>query len=151
MEADRQKKIFLLRILVLSFALLIFGAWIFNLKGEIKTAKENVGQIKDEDAVELKQEFNNILDRMNKEIDELKAAKEQAIAPIVSSSSLPEIPLLIATSSATSSLLATSSEPILTGKENSNCPEYIDCMPTIGEARPCVVPPGCEGKTIIAY
>jgi hypothetical protein len=32
-----------------------------------------------------------------------------------------------------------------------NCPKYIDCMPTIGAAKSCVVPLGCEGITIIAY
>lgn len=32
-----------------------------------------------------------------------------------------------------------------------SCPEFINCMPTIGEARPCVIPPGCENITQIAY
>lgn len=38
-----------------------------------------------------------------------------------------------------------------TSTSNTNCPEWINCMPTIGEARPCVIPPGCEGITQIAY
>ncbi|MDP3837148.1 MAG: hypothetical protein Q8Q67_03540 [bacterium] len=33
----------------------------------------------------------------------------------------------------------------------TSCPEYINCMPTIGEARPCLIPPGCENYTQIAY
>jgi glutamine synthetase adenylyltransferase len=37
------------------------------------------------------------------------------------------------------------------GEINNNCPEYINCMPTIGEQRPCQIPVGCESKTIIAY
>jgi len=32
-----------------------------------------------------------------------------------------------------------------------SCPPSINCMPTIGEARPCVVPVGCEKITQIAY
>ena len=32
-----------------------------------------------------------------------------------------------------------------------NCPEWINCMPTIGEARSCVIPLGCEDITKIAY
>jgi hypothetical protein len=34
---------------------------------------------------------------------------------------------------------------------SSSCPAYIDCMPTIGQARPCVIPTGCEAITQIAY
>lgn len=33
----------------------------------------------------------------------------------------------------------------------SSCPEWINCMPTIGEARSCNIPPGCEGITQIAW
>ena len=55
-----------------------------------------------------------------------------------------------ATSSPANSSTSTStpSSPIL---KNNNCPAYINCMPTIGEARSCQVPPGCEGVTVIAY
>ncbi len=35
--------------------------------------------------------------------------------------------------------------------KRSGCPEYINCMPSIGEARPCIVPVGCEKITQIAY
>ena len=38
-----------------------------------------------------------------------------------------------------------------TTTEFINCPEWINCMPTIGEARSCVIPPGCEDITKIAY
>ena len=34
----------------------------------------------------------------------------------------------------------------------TNCPAYVNCMPTFGEpARPCVIPPGCEGVTEKVY
>lgn len=40
-----------------------------------------------------------------------------------------------------------SSEPSL-----ANCPQYINCMPTIDVGRPsCQVPVGCENITVIAY
>lgn len=32
-----------------------------------------------------------------------------------------------------------------------NCPEFINCMPSIGETRPCSIPVGCENITQIAY
>ena len=35
--------------------------------------------------------------------------------------------------------------------KRTSCPEYINCMPTIGESKPCVVPVGCEKITQIAY
>jgi len=38
-----------------------------------------------------------------------------------------------------------------TNTEFINCPEWVNCMPTIGEASPCVIPPGCEDITKIAY
>ena len=34
---------------------------------------------------------------------------------------------------------------------NSACPEFIDCMPSFGEVNQCVIPPGCENITQIAY
>lgn len=36
------------------------------------------------------------------------------------------------------------------GDSNFVCPEYINCMPGPGLRTPCVIPPGCEGKTKIA-
>lgn len=36
-------------------------------------------------------------------------------------------------------------------KQKTDCPEYINCMPSIGESRPCIIPAGCEGVTQIAY
>jgi hypothetical protein len=37
-------------------------------------------------------------------------------------------------------------------KVRSSCPAFINCMPTFDSApRSCVVPPGCEDETIIAY
>lgn len=35
--------------------------------------------------------------------------------------------------------------------QKTDCPKYIDCLPTIGVARPCKVPVGCEKITVIAY
>lgn len=36
-------------------------------------------------------------------------------------------------------------------ESSKNCPEYIDCMPTIGGSNNCVIRPGCENITKIAY
>lgn len=36
-------------------------------------------------------------------------------------------------------------------KNEKNCPEYIDCMPSIGEPVNCIIPEGCENITQIAY
>lgn len=36
-------------------------------------------------------------------------------------------------------------------KNEKNCPEYIDCMPSIGESVDCIIPEGCENITQIAY
>ncbi|MCF7820577.1 MAG: hypothetical protein K9M44_03870 [Candidatus Pacebacteria bacterium] len=39
--------------------------------------------------------------------------------------------------------------------KNSNCPEWVNCMPTLSdnphENKECVIPPGCEDITQIAY
>jgi len=42
-------------------------------------------------------------------------------------------------------------DPLLQPTPN-NCPDYINCMPTIGgPARNCAIPPGCEGITQIVW
>ena len=35
--------------------------------------------------------------------------------------------------------------------ERSDCPPYINCMPSTDKIKPCVVPVGCEKITQIAY
>ncbi|MFA5754736.1 MAG: hypothetical protein WC905_05355, partial [Patescibacteria group bacterium] len=53
----------------------------------------------------------------------------------------------------TSTPSATGTSPLVNPPDikNANCPAYVNCMPTIGESRPCQIPAGCEGITKIAY
>lgn len=42
-------------------------------------------------------------------------------------------------------------EKIVEKKEVKNCPKWINCMPMVGEASSCQIPPGCEDITQIVY
>jgi hypothetical protein len=152
MDKDRQKKILLLRVLVLGSTLLIFAAWIFNLRGELKSAKQQPAGKSGAEVSDLKKEFSDALDKVNQQITELKKAQELAVVATSTSISSSSLPTLIPTPIISSSTVVASTSIIIDkGKETSNCPAYIDCMPTVGAARPCIIPPGCESKTIIAY
>ncbi len=41
--------------------------------------------------------------------------------------------------------------PVVESDKITNCPEFINCMPGPDRVGPCVVPPGCEEITLIAY
>lgn len=136
MDPERAKKMMQLRLLVIGGAALILIAWIFNLKSELRVANETIDREAARDAAELKNEMDSVIDELGEKFEDLGKKNDIASSSEENASS--------------SEALASSS---LTGlpEPPSYCPEYINCMPTIGEARPCSIPPGCEEKTIIAY
>lgn len=165
MEKDQEKKILLIKIFVIGLGILIFIVWGINLK-YVWRENKNAPTSNQEDFSKLKADFNDSVkemqqrfDSINKEENQKNSEKGQALlsdvlqgAKNISSSTNTAItaigtvtPLL-----ASSSTSLSTSTPHLNEAINS-CPEYINCMPTIGETRPCQVPAGCEGKTIIAY
>ncbi len=168
MDKDTQKKIFITKVAIVVFVIVVAAAWSANLKnvwlteGRLSSNKNG-----NQDWLALKGDLERTLVNVQDSLASIKeAANKQDIADknaflgevldgakqIASSTdSATSSPILSATSSPVAS-----SSPVNNGAEapvqkNNQCPEYINCMPTIGEARPCQIPVGCEGITTIAY
>jgi hypothetical protein len=143
MDEERQKKIFLMKAGIGFFMVLILVLWIFNLKNVWRNSPVNGNS----QATSTKTEWTQLKNDLSETISELSArldkieTDKKTMETIASSSLIQELikeTERLATSSASST-------------KNNNCPAYINCMPTIGEARPCQIPAGCEGITQIAY
>ncbi len=159
MNESEKKKIFIMRVVIGSVAFIILILWAFNLKNVWQDARRDKKSSAEWTSLknDLEKALGEAKDKMNKiEADRQAAAKktgdnflngllEEASKNASSSESIATSSPLQATS--TSGIISASSTP----KNISNCPPYIDCMPTIGAAKPCVIPAGCEGITQIAY
>ncbi|MFZ2309924.1 MAG: hypothetical protein WAW11_00050 [Patescibacteria group bacterium] len=153
-EREARKSLFL-KIGVFSIFALVFILWLLNLKGVFINISDNSNNLtldkigseiennakKDSDRLGLNQDEK----KQNDFVDKLLDKTEQVISSSTASSTInSEIKKSL---QELTNNFSTSTDKSL----GENCPPYIDCMPTIGEARPCVVPPGCENITIIAY
>jgi hypothetical protein len=161
MDEKIQKKYLLLKVGVISLAILILALWAFNLKNVWLADQKLAPSENNEEWADLKTSLDKTLVNVKSQVDNIQKTKEaakktadQALltglleetekrASAIASST-------VATSSATSSNVTATTTPSPVGSTN-NCPEYIDCMPTIGATRPCQIPVGCEGITQIAY
>lgn len=166
MNETEKKKIFMMRVIIGSVAFVILILWGFNLKNVWQDSRKD-GRSASEWAG-LKSELEKTLTEAQAKLNQLeedKAAAEKkagdefmaglmqgAIKNASSSEITATSSAMLATSSPIGSGSSTNqvSQPS-TAKPSTGCPEYIDCMPTIGAAKACVVPLGCEGITIIAY
>ena len=164
MDEHQQKKIFLMRVGVSTAAVFVLILWILNLQGAWRVESERSVEIGDglqELRLEIDQavgDLNNRLDGLETGIiddaedgesvlsdngkflvdDLIKKAENMAVSPAEDLSDGEDF--------------YEEDSYLETRDENKQfCPEYINCMPTIGEARPCVIPVGCEEITQIAY
>lgn len=172
MKEDRQKKIFLMKVGVSFFVALILVLWILNLQNVWKINKLNSPIASSSNWAELRADFDQLSTDLNKRLEKFKEAKEvvEATSPLASSSlenvaGNNLVKELIANTNnliASNTPIATNSPVIIntdplgsttspTTNLTSNCPQYINCLPSVGEAPPCQIPAGCEGITIIAY
>lgn len=154
MEKDRQKKIFLMKVGVTMITVLIIAAWSFNLKNV--WLAENKFIPKDADNQDWQGLKANLADALNSAQERLVNLQEATKKQDQKDKSvfLGEVlagaqKIASTTDSATSSAIIVPDKP--TVKPGRRCPEYIDCMPTVGAPRSCQVPAGCEGITTIAY
>lgn len=157
MEEKKDNKKLIMKAGVALIMILIFIFWLWNTKNNFYTQKSETTQNK-EDIQSIREDLNDAIDKMNAGLDKIKTTNEELKA---ASSSLANELIKAADDTASSSTVTpgiiASSSPIIPviqpdqKKVNSNCPSYINCMPTIGEARDCRIPAGCEGITQIAY
>ncbi|MCX6794922.1 MAG: hypothetical protein NTY31_02970 [Candidatus Falkowbacteria bacterium] len=168
MNETEKKKIFIARVIIGSVAFIILILWAFNLKNVWQDSRNNnqasstawsslkddlgrtlgeaqvkLNQIKGDKAAAEKKAGDEFLSGLLEEA--VKNASSSALTATSSAAVATSSPIFSATSTPSAGKIASSTKP------TANCPQYIDCMPTIGAAKPCVVPSGCEGITLIAY
>lgn len=165
MENEQAKKNFLIKVGVIASVLLILIFWFLNSKNVfVFTAPEP--DTPNSSLDNLLQEFTEAMNKMEGDLGEIKEnenikrlADEEFLRNLMAetekltaSSSRQSVPEEVLESSATSSSEGLE-EIIIPEKPASNgaCPAYVNCMPTIGEARQCSAPPGCEGITQFVY
>jgi len=160
MEDDRQKKVLLMRTGIVIFMVLLFSVWAYNLKNVWLGAPSLSSTGANDNGAawsNLKNDLSRVLTDTKSQLQEIEKArttKEQSDQTALINNLLGGVGKLAA---ATSSIAATSSAGTIIAtstagvKDKVTCPESINCMPTIGAARPCKVPAGCEHITIIAY
>lgn len=164
------KKRLILKIGVVIFSVFILGFWAFNLAASFGRRSETDGT----DSVSSTAWQNDL----NQTISEIKSGlkandsnrddgkaflKEMAdnLEEKNSTATASETPMVATGTAVIASSVPATMTPIILKKEletNSSsssatvsCPQFIDCMPTIGDSKPCVIPPGCENITQIAY
>lgn len=154
----------MMRVIIGSVAFIILILWAFNLKNVWQDSRNN-NQASSTAWLSLKSDLEKTLNEAQAKLNKIeadKASAEKAAGDKFLSGLLEETAqnasssALVATSSSVSATSSSVSafgagKNASTTKAASDCPKYIDCMPTIGKVKPCVVPPGCEGITLIAY
>lgn len=156
MEDERRKKILLMRIGVIVIIVLIFFLWAYNMKNLWRpiTLDNSENKTQNSDFTNLKEDINKQMTEMKKKLNDISNKKQEAknkAGEELLNSLLKETEKVASSSQSTSTTPISASTVSVPKVKNSNCPEYIDCMPTIGAAKPCKIPDGCENITVIAY
>ncbi len=176
-EKERNKRILFMKIGVVFFTILILSIWVFNLKNVWRDNNQtpsshnqaswsNLKVNWDKTITSIQQQLNknqqaknlqkasstkflvNLLNNTRTYSSSSSVIKTTATVPVVSTS--VSIPTPIPVSSNTPRFISTTSSPLISNSRN--CPQYINCMPTIDEpAHSCQIPAGCENITTLVY
>ena len=167
MENEQAKKKFLTLIGIVSIMALIFIFWILNVKNIFKFNDTEVNAKQDMLQLEaIQKEFSSALDELNKElgdlptVEELETLQDPEFLQSVVEGTNKISPSFVATTTATTTItnpdlsVTNPPDPLIITPEipaANSCPAYVNCMPTIGVARDCQIPAGCEGVTQLVY
>jgi ABC-type anion transport system duplicated permease subunit len=165
MAEERGKKVLMIQVIAAALAVIILVIWLANLKNVWRDTGRQGATSSEAQWSDLKNNLNTTLTNVQSQLSRLQEVnqvktqatnqafldnllkKTQANASSTEASSTA--PAVAATSTvATSSPPAATSSPII---NNTNCPKYINCMPSTGAARPCQIPAGCEKITQKVY
>ncbi len=148
---SHQKKTRLMYASVTLIVAIIFFLWLFNINNVFQGTKKLAGDQNQLNWQEFKANFNKTIEEAGSRFSGVGEENAESVEP-ENNSSVFINDLIEATdklASSTVDVIAEENTPIL---ENNNCPEWINCMPTISdEPRACQIPSGCEGITQIAY
>ena len=157
MENERKKKVLIMQIGATVFAVFILVIWILNLKNVWQVDQKLAPADKSQEWLKIKADLSKTLSDVQnqlKQIDQNRKEQENIKNSNFLSDLVEETKKMASTT-----VVATTTAPIATSTSSSTasklkrqgCPEWINCMPSVGAARPCQVPAGCEGITQIAY
>ena len=148
MEKTKQQKKVLLLTLVISLTVLIFLIWLINLQNRIKKIENLEIVPSSQELSEIKESFDQAVDKMNESLSETKV---EALPEEIKEEIKQEIKeeLLIDEDSSDNNV----DVPIEFVSPNSNCPAYVNCMPSFGPGAgsSCYIPPACEGITQMVW
>lgn len=139
-QEQNPKKDLLFKISIIIVVVAVFFLWLANLKNVFEDNSERG----DKTWQKISTDIDASLDRLDKAISDLAtttATTTTSSVPVVSTTTIIKTELKEELSDLIKKATTT----------KSGCPEYINCMPSIGESRPCVIPLGCEDITQIAY
>ena len=153
-EEERRRKIFWLRLATAVIAVLILFIWVANLKNIWRESEDLAPAVPDSQWADFREELNQSLSDIQDSLERRSAASNPAsttpATPISDEEQLILEDILKETVEKAASSVTGTAEV-----RRQSCPEWINCMPTFGDSggapRACVVPPGCEDITQIAY
>jgi len=155
MDNERRKKVLIMQIGATILAIFILVVWILNLQNVWRVDKELAAGNDSAQWLKIKDDLSKTLSDVQnqmKEINQTRKEQENIKNRNFLSDLVDETKKFASTTVVTSTPAvpptATSSVP---KSPRSGCPEWINCMPSIGEARSCQIPVGCEGITQFAY
>ncbi len=144
-DEPNYKKSLVLKFSIIIIIAVIFFLWLANLRNVLESNQRNNNQVWQK----ITEDIDKSLNRLDEISNDLASTSDsnKFVSELVNRASST-----VATSTVKIELKEELSDLIKKATTTkSNCPEYINCMPLIGEARPCTVPVGCEDITQIAY
>ena len=147
----------ILKIILISLAVFVGALWLANLKNSLIGSEEPSGLTTESITQTLENNLDENANLINSSAEVEKVFVNQLMVeannikpqPDVEAS-VPEEPVENSLSEPDESVDSEPTKPI--NPNQTNCPAYVNCMPTFGEpAHPCVIPPGCEGVTEKVY
>lgn len=146
MDEETKKKKFLMKLGIASLMILVLFFWILNIKNVFKN-NPSAENIKDQAQwQDLRTDFGKTVDKMTESLDKIAETNEK-----LKNASSSEVQDNATTSTSTDTSTTTIPVNFVPNTKRTDCPSYINCMPSIGEARQCEIPIGCEGITELVY
>lgn len=160
-NSEEAKKLLILKVGVLIFAIALISFWSLNL-GSAFSARS----VRNEQSSAWQEDLNKTIGAITSSTTAVAGSAEEKafLAEMVNNLTDREIAttstavatVTVATPHETATLtpeqlIKNLEQRLPTVIASSSCPEFIDCMPSVGEAKPCVIPAGCENITQIAY
>lgn len=161
--SPEEKKRLILRVGVIVTSLVIMILWIVNLTFSFGSKNINTETVNNSWRQDLQETIDSVRGDLGNKVSPTQeektfldgmltniGSKDQAL---IASSSIDEEGAVVLPEQAGPQKFLKELKDKLPATEvaTSSCPAYINCMPTIGQARPCVIPVGCEAITQIAY